>query len=361
MKLSSHILGLASAIMLGTALPSAVSAENRVIEISSPNMRVYLPDTAKATGRAVVALPGGGYSHLALNHEGHDWAPFFNERGIAYAVVAYTMPKGDRSLPIGDACNAVKLLRDSAGVWNLDPAQIGIMGSSAGGHLASTVATHAPAESRPDFRILFYPVITMDKAYTHRGSRDNLLGKDADETLETEYSNEKQVTAETPRAFLILSSDDRAVPRPTPSTTTPPSRPTASPPPSTSTPPAATDGASETPSATTTGARRTQRPGSKASDPQASLPRSHTMPATPPTGGFRLMAAPLQGYTEAPFRHFHAEIYGGGKSLTYFSPFLRIEKGSVRPRDLRDITSPLNANHRLIPGSSSATPPNSAP
>lgn len=73
------------------------------------------------------------------------------------------------------------------------------------------------------------------------------------------------------------------------------------------------------------------------------------MPATPPTGGFRLMAAPLQGYTEAPFRHFHAEIYGGGKSLTYFSPFLRIEKGSVRPRDLRDITSPLNANHRLIP------------
>ncbi len=212
MKLSSHILGLASAIMLGTALPSAVSAENRVIEISSPNMRVYLPDTAKATGRAVVALPGGGYSHLALNHEGHDWAPFFNERGIAYAVVAYTMPKGDRSLPIGDACNAVKLLRDSAGVWNLDPAQIGIMGSSAGGHLASTVATHAPAESRPDFQILFYPVITMDKAYTHRGSHDNLLGKDADETLETEYSNEKQVTAETPRAFLILSSDDRAVP-----------------------------------------------------------------------------------------------------------------------------------------------------
>ena len=73
------------------------------------------------------------------------------------------------------------------------------------------------------------------------------------------------------------------------------------------------------------------------------------MPATPPTGGFRLMAAPLQGYTEAPFRHFHAEIYGGGESLTYFSPFLRIEKGSVRPRDLRDITSPLNANHRLIP------------
>ncbi|MDE6175651.1 MAG: alpha/beta hydrolase [Duncaniella sp.] len=211
MKLTSYILG---AFAAATAIlsPAALQAESRVIEIGSPVMRVYLPEASKATGRAVVALPGGGYSHLALNHEGHDWAPFFNEQGIAYAVVTYTMPKGDRSLPVSDAQNAVKLMRDSAERWHIDPAQIGIMGSSAGGHLASTVATHAPAESRPDFQILFYPVITMDKSYTHRGSHDNLLGKEAGEELENEYSNEKQVTAETPRAFLILSSDDKAVP-----------------------------------------------------------------------------------------------------------------------------------------------------
>lgn len=212
MKLTTCILGAIAAASIAIANPVTAQAESRIVEIGSPVMRVYLPDSAKATGRAVVALPGGGYSHLAMNHEGYDWAPFFNDLGIAYAVVTYTMPKGDRSLPIADAENAVRLMRDSAAVWHLDPAQIGIMGSSAGGHLASTVATHAPAAARPDFQILFYPVITMDKSYTHRGSHDNLLGKDASEALETEFSNEKQVTAETPRAFLILSSDDHTVP-----------------------------------------------------------------------------------------------------------------------------------------------------
>lgn len=199
--------------LLAASATLFASAEVRKVEIQSPAMTVYLPDPAKATGRAVVDLPGGGYSHLALNHEGHDWAPFFTERGIAFAVVSYTMPKGDRTLPIADAEAAVRLMRDSAAVWHLDPAQIGIMGSSAGGHLASTIATHAPAEARPDFQILFYPVITMDKSYTHGGSHNNLLGPDADNELETLYSNEKQVTAETPRAFIILSSDDKAVPQ----------------------------------------------------------------------------------------------------------------------------------------------------
>lgn len=208
--LPSTIIGTI-AVTLST-LPIATKAENRVIEINSPVMQVYLPDADKATGRAVVALPGGGYSHLALKHEGHDWAPFFNEQGIAYAVVTYNMPNGNPSLPNTDAENAVKLLRDSAEVWNIAPDQIGIMGSSAGGHLASTVATHAPAESRPNFQILFYPVITMDRSYTHGGSHNNLLGKDADETLEVAYSNEKQVTPDTPRAIILLSSDDTVVP-----------------------------------------------------------------------------------------------------------------------------------------------------
>ena len=120
-----------------------------------------------ATGRAVVACPGGGYSHLAVDHEGYDWAPYFNKQGIALIVLKYRMPNGDRTLPISDAEAAMKIVRDSADVWNLNPRDIGIMGSSAGGHLASTIATHAKPELRPDFQILFYPVITMDKSYTH--------------------------------------------------------------------------------------------------------------------------------------------------------------------------------------------------
>ncbi len=175
-------------------------------------MRVYLPDPATATGRAVVACPGGGYTHLATDHEGYDWAPFFNKQGIALAVVKYRFPKGDHTIPIADATAAVKIMRDSAATWGLNPRDIGIMGSSAGGHLASTVATHAAPGERPDFQILFYPVITMDKSFTHIGSHDNLLGKDATPEMELLFSNEKQVTSDTPPAFIVFSDDDDVVP-----------------------------------------------------------------------------------------------------------------------------------------------------
>lgn len=181
-------------------------------DIEQPSLRVFLPAPELATGRAVVACPGGGYSGLAVGHEGYDWAPYFNKQGIALIVLKYRMPKGDRTLPISDAEAAMKTVRDSADVWNLNPNDIGIMGSSAGGHLASTIATHAPKELRPNFQILFYPVITMDKSYTHMGSHDNLLGKDASVELEKEFSNELQVTKETPRAFIAYSDDDRVVP-----------------------------------------------------------------------------------------------------------------------------------------------------
>lgn len=184
----------------------------RTIDFSNPSIKVFLPAAAEATGRAVVILPGGGYSHTAINHEGYDWAPYFNERGIACAVVDYKMPKGDRSIPFADALAGMKLLKDSASVWGIDPAQIGIMGSSAGGHLASTVALKAPEELRPAFQILFYPVISMDPAYTHKGSHDNLLGPDATKELEQEYTGELNVTPATPRAIMLLSSDDKAVP-----------------------------------------------------------------------------------------------------------------------------------------------------
>lgn len=178
-----------------------------------PSIRVFLPDPRLATGRVVVACPGGAYSRLAYHHEGYDWAPYFNKQGIALVVLKYRMPKeGHREVPYSDAEEALKIVRDSAEVWNVNPYDVGIMGFSAGGHLASTIATHAEPEVQPNFQILFYPVITMDEAHTHIGSRGTLLGADASEELKKQYSNEKRVTQETPRAFIALSDDDEAVP-----------------------------------------------------------------------------------------------------------------------------------------------------
>lgn len=199
-------------VLLLTGLQVSAQSTPKPFDIEQPSLRVFLPAPELATGRAVVACPGGGYSGLAVNHEGYDWAPYFNKQGIALIVLKYRMPKGDRTLPISDAEAAMKMVRDSADVWNLNPNDIGIMGSSAGGHLASTIATHAPEALRPNFQILFYPVITMDKSFTHMGSHDNLLGKDASAELEKEFSNEKQVTKETPRAFIVYSDDDKVVP-----------------------------------------------------------------------------------------------------------------------------------------------------
>lgn len=199
-------------VLLLTGLQVSAQSTPKPFDIEQPSLRVFLPAPELATGRAVVACPGGGYSGLAVNHEGYDWAPYFNKQGIALIVLKYRMPKGDRTLPISDAEAAMKMVRDSADVWNLNPNDVGIMGFSAGGHLASTIATHTPEALRPNFQILFYPVITMDKSFTHMGSHDNLLGKDASAELEKEFSNEKQVTKETPRAFIVYSDDDKVVP-----------------------------------------------------------------------------------------------------------------------------------------------------
>lgn len=174
-------------------------------------MVVYLPQ--KPSGRAVVDCPGGGYAVLSNTHEGSAWAPFFNERGIAFMLVNYRIPHGDRTLPITDVETAIRIVRDSAAVWSLNPRDVGIMGSSAGGHLASTIATHTPWELRPDFQILVYPVITMGPG-THQGSLEGLLGDSReDPELIRLYSNDKQVRRHlTPPAILLLSSDDNLVP-----------------------------------------------------------------------------------------------------------------------------------------------------
>ena len=176
-----------------------------------PSIRVFLPDAAKATGRAVVCCPGGGYSHLATGHEGYDWAPFFNERGIALIVLKYRMPHANPDVPISDAKEALRVVRENAQKWHINPKKVGIMGSSAGGHLASTISTHSDTLTAPAFQILFYPVVTFDYQYTHKGSRHGLIGENAPQELVDLYSNEKQVTTKTPPAIMLLSDDDGLV------------------------------------------------------------------------------------------------------------------------------------------------------
>jgi acetyl esterase/lipase len=178
----------------------------------NPFIRVFLPSKEKATGRAVLICPGGGYSMVVSGHEGYSWAAYFNPLGIAVIVLKYRLPNGNYKIPITDAEDALKMIKDSVKVWNINPDDVGIMGFSAGGHLASTIATHILPPLKPKFQILFYPVITMDKTYTHIGSHDNLLGKDTTKKIEDLYSNEKQITKDTPPAFIALAADDKVVP-----------------------------------------------------------------------------------------------------------------------------------------------------
>ena len=176
-----------------------------------PALTVYIPK--KPTGKAIIMCPGGGYGWEATGHEGHGMAEWFNRQGITYIVLKYRLPQGDCNLPLADAEQAVRLARANASDWGIDPSKVGIMGASAGGHLASTLATHySSPETRPEFQVLFYPVITMDARYTHMGSRVNLLGENPDDEVVRKFSNELQVTPHTPKAFIMLSSDDNAVP-----------------------------------------------------------------------------------------------------------------------------------------------------
>ena len=147
-------------------------------EYTEATLTIY--PAKKPNGQAIVACPGGGYAGIATTHEGHDMAAWFNTQGITYAVLHYRMPYGKHEIPLSDAHQAIRYMRKNGEKWGIK--QLGIMGSSAGGHLASTAATHFDAETRPDFQILFYPVVTMTD-YTHQGSKDNLLGKNPSEEL----------------------------------------------------------------------------------------------------------------------------------------------------------------------------------
>lgn len=200
--------------------PGALGKADRDI----PTLTPYWPDPAQATGAAIVICPGGGYGGLA-GHEGAHYARFLNESGIAGFVLKYRLGSAGYRHPVmlQDAARAVRLVRARAAEWKLDPKRIGIMGSSAGGHLASTLVTHfdagkpdaadpiEQASSRPDLGILCYAVITMGE-YTHRGSRSNLLGNDPSPELIRELSNELQVTKETPPCFIWHTYEDGGVP-----------------------------------------------------------------------------------------------------------------------------------------------------
>jgi acetyl esterase/lipase len=190
-----------------------------------PAVFVYLPPADRATGAAVVVCPGGGYGGLAISYEGHDVARWLNSFGVAGIVLRYrTAPHYRHPAPLQDAQRAIRYTRAHARAWGLDPGKIGILGFSAGGHLASTAGTHfdrgkadAPdpvdrQSCRPNFLVLVYPVISFTAPYTHTGSRDNLLGKNASRELIAQLSNEKQVTADTPPTFLVHTSEDNGVP-----------------------------------------------------------------------------------------------------------------------------------------------------
>lgn len=191
-----------------------------------PTLTVFLPDESKAVGTAVVICPGGGYHNLATDHEGKQFGEWLNSMGVAGFMLEYRhRGRGyGHPAPLQDAQRAIRTVRAGAEEWKLDPKKIGIMGFSAGGHLASTAGTHFDAgdsnatdpidrvSCRPDFMILCYAVIALGEPYTHHGSQENLLGKDAPAELVKSLSNEKQVTADTPPTFLLQTDEDTVVP-----------------------------------------------------------------------------------------------------------------------------------------------------
>lgn len=183
-----------------------------VTQVSVPQMIVYPAQADKNTGMAVLIAPGGAYGALAIGYEGADFARWFAENGITGIVLKYRMPNAHRTVPLDDAQQAMRLIRSHADAWKIDPKRVGVMGFSAGGHLASTLLTHFEEGARPDFGVLCYPVISFDKRWEHTGTTKNLLGDNPSEEMREYYSNEKQVSAQTPPTLIFYSDDDKSVP-----------------------------------------------------------------------------------------------------------------------------------------------------
>lgn len=195
-----------------------------VSAISVPTLLAFLPDRPSPSGTAIIIFPGGGYRINAIKHEGTDIAKLLNEWGVAAFVVKYRIPSDETMIdktigPLQDAQQAIALVRKNASAWKINPERVGVMGFSAGGHLASTAGTHFAKRTiddqvtnlRPDFLVLGYPVISFSDSVGHTGSRTNLLGNAPTPEQVAEYSNDLRVTAETPPTFLVHASDDRGV------------------------------------------------------------------------------------------------------------------------------------------------------
>jgi acetyl esterase/lipase len=203
------------------AVPGALGAG----DTDTPTLTVYQPNRMQATGALVVICPGGGYQNLAMDHEGHQVARWFTARGVTAAIVKYRLgPKYRHPAPLQDVLRAIRVVRSRAAELNVKPDRIGVMGFSAGGHLASSAATLfalkaaqvadglETVSSRPDFAILGYPVIVFGADVTHKGSQRNLIGESPAADLVTQLSTDRQVTAQTPPTFLFHTTEDTAVP-----------------------------------------------------------------------------------------------------------------------------------------------------
>ena len=197
----------ATATLCASILAGAQTAPQTFAVNGEAKLTVY--PTPTPNGTVLMMCPGGGYSHLATKHEGHNMAPWMNDMGITYAVLEYRMPQNPLdTLPILDSHAALRILADNATAWGANPDRIGIMGASAGGHLASYTAN---TDSLVKFQALLYPVISMTPGITHPGTRKNLIGADADAATEAKYNSANRVHPGSPKAFIVLSADDKAV------------------------------------------------------------------------------------------------------------------------------------------------------
>lgn len=197
-----------------------------VSHVTHPTLQVFLPEVQNVAASSVIICPGGGYSILAIDHEGYDVAKALNAMGITAFVLKYRIPdqacmNHAENVPLMDAQQAIKIVRENAAKWKIDKTKIGILGFSAGGHLASSAGTHfnehiidnpGGISLRPDFMVLLYPVISFNDDITHKGSKENLIGKMPSASLVHRFSNEEQVSAQTPPTFLVHAADDDLVP-----------------------------------------------------------------------------------------------------------------------------------------------------
>lgn len=187
----------------GNVVDQSYTGSNLYVEMYAPQ---------NPSGVSVMIYPGGAYEWKGMTYEGSDFAPFYNELGITVFVVSYQLPYGSCTAPLQSCERFMRAAKEKASEWNINPDSIGVMGSSAGGHLASTHATAFSADTRPAFQILLYPVISMNDELTHAQSKTNLLGANPTEQREYQYSNELQVKDNSPIAYIALSEDDWAVP-----------------------------------------------------------------------------------------------------------------------------------------------------